>query len=225
MELKPRLIDVESPDRPAGAVLVLHGGASRRGRMMVSPTQLSVLRMIPIARRIARAGGGRLAVFRLLNSIRGWDTHHTPLRDAAWALEQIGERYGTPLPVCVVGHSLGGRAALLTTPLPQVHSSVALAPWVYASDVPEGLSGERILIVHGTKDRIASPERSAALAERLSSRAQVAYISVEGGKHAMLRRHQQFDGLAADFATATLLGQSSTEPRAPREAGAPLIRI
>ena len=38
-------------------MLVLHGGASRRAGMMVSPTQLSVLRMIPIARRIARAGG------------------------------------------------------------------------------------------------------------------------------------------------------------------------
>ena len=71
MELAPKLIDVARPDRPAGAVLVLHGGASRRENMMVSPTQLSVLRMIPIARSIARAGRGRLAVFRLLNSRRG----------------------------------------------------------------------------------------------------------------------------------------------------------
>ena len=55
MELKPRLIEVRVPERPEGVVLVLHGGASRRRRMMVSPTQLSVLRMIPVARRVARA--------------------------------------------------------------------------------------------------------------------------------------------------------------------------
>ena len=35
----------------------------------------------------------------------------------------------------------------------------------------------------------------------------VGYVTVEGGKHAMLRRHDVFDGLAADFTTATLLGR------------------
>src|ERR1700754_2731116 len=113
MELSPRLIDVYVPERPEGAVLVLHGGASRRGSMRVSPAQLSVLRMIPIARRMARAGRGRLAVFRLLNSRRGWDASHTPVDDARWALEQISERFEERPPVCLVGHSLGGRAALL----------------------------------------------------------------------------------------------------------------
>src|ERR1700684_4577646 len=65
MELAPRLIEVSTPPAPAGAVLVLHGGASRRRSMRVSPAQLSVLRMVPIASRIARAGRDRLAVFRL----------------------------------------------------------------------------------------------------------------------------------------------------------------
>ena len=53
---------------------------------------------------------------------------------------------------------------------------------------------------------IASAARSAALAKVLSSRADVAYVSVEGGKHAMLRHHDAFDGLAADFAAWSLLG-------------------
>jgi pimeloyl-ACP methyl ester carboxylesterase len=224
-ELKPRLIEVALPDRPVGVVLVLHGGASRRGNMMVSPAQLSVLRMVPIARRIARIGGDRLTVFRVLNSVRGWDTHHTPVHDARWALEHVAERLGERLPTCVVGHSLGGRAALLTTNRPEVRSAVALAPWVYPTDVPAGLSGERILIIHGSKDRIASPDRSAALARRLSLQARVSYISVEGGKHAMLKRHALFDGLAAEFASATLLGTSSTGPIARVEAGESWIRL
>jgi alpha-beta hydrolase superfamily lysophospholipase len=202
------------PDGAVGGVLVLHGGAARRGRMMVSPTQLSVLRMVPIAKRAARAGRGRLAVFRLLNSARGWDTKQTPLRDTQWALEQLAGRLGAQVPICLVGHSLGGRAALLSAGEPQVRSAVALAPWVYPTDIADRLTDQRLLIVHGTHDRIASPARAAALARALQGRARVAYISVRGGKHAMLRHHRRFDGLAADFAAATLLG---TDPEGPIE--------
>lgn len=206
MPLAPRLIDVAVPPRPEGVVLVLHGGASRRTRMRVSPAQLSVLRMIPIARRIARAGNGRLAVLRLLNSRRGWDASTTPVDDARWALEQVRSRLGE-LPVCLVGHSLGGRAALLAVGAPGVLGAVALAPWVYPSDVPPGLGGQRILIVHGTADRVASPARSAALADRLRPRADLRYVSVEGGTHAMLRHHAEFSRPAAEFAVETLLAR------------------
>ena len=107
-----KLVATRSPANPTAAVVVLHGGGARRGQMAVSPTQLSVLRMVPIAQRIARAGRGDLAVFRLLNSTRGWDTRHTPVDDARWALGEIAQRYGD-LPTSLVGHSLGGRAALL----------------------------------------------------------------------------------------------------------------
>lgn len=225
MDWSAKLIDVAAPERPAGAVLVLHGGASRRANMMVSPAQLSVLRMVPIARRIDRVAKGRLAVFRLLNSARGWDTHHTPVDDARWALQRIAERYGQRLPTCLIGHSLGGRAALLTAARPEVVSAVALAPYVYPGDVPSGLSGQRILIIHGTKDRIASPARSAAIAEQMSRHARVAYVSIDAGKHAMLRRHSLFDGLAAAFASATLLAPPSTGPIARVMAGESWISL
>jgi pimeloyl-ACP methyl ester carboxylesterase len=222
MEFKPRLIDVAVPDRPDGVALVLHGGASRRRSMMVSPAQLSVLRTIPIARRVARAG---LAVFRLLNSKRGWDTEHTPVHDAEWALEQIADRLGGPLPTCLVGHSLGGRAAILTADRPGVQSVVALAPWVYPTDTPAGVSEVRFLFVHGSRDRIARPERSAALARRLGGQARVGYVCVERGTHAMLKRHALFDGLAADFASTTLLGTAPSPAIAAIEAGESWIRL
>ena len=207
MELAPRLIEVSAPAAAAGAVLVLHGGASRRRSMRVSPTQLSVLRMIPIAARIARAGGGRLAVFRLLNTTRGWDTSHTPVQDAHWGLGQMAERMGQ-LPTCLVGHSLGGRAALLATDRPEVRGTVALAPWVYPYDGVSGISGKRILFVHGSDDRVASPDRAAVVARRLAREAEVSFVDVRGGKHAMLGRRELFDGLAAEFSTSLLLGQS-----------------
>ncbi len=134
MEHAARLVPVTRPRNPGGLVLVLHGGAARREAMMVSPAQLSVLRMVPIAHQISRVARGRLAVFRLLNSHRGWDSRHTPVQDARWALAEMRRQFGNELPACLIGHSLGGRAALLTADQPGVVSVVALAPWVYRDD-------------------------------------------------------------------------------------------
>lgn len=220
MDLQPKLIDVVVPDRPEGVVLVLHGGASRRGDAAVSPTQLSVVRMIPIARRVARAGRGRLAVFRLLNSRRGWNTSHTPVRDARWALDEIASRLGGALPTGLIGHSLGGRAALLSAAQPEVRSVAALAPWVYVDDVPRGLADQRILIVHGDQDRIASPAKAHHLAHNLRAHGgDVAFVTVKGGKHAMLSHHSAFDGLATDFTTLALLDTTPTGTLARITAG------
>jgi alpha-beta hydrolase superfamily lysophospholipase len=206
VELNPQLIPVAVPDRPEGVVVVLHGGARRGENLMVSPTQLSVLRMIPIARRIARAGRERLAVFRLLNSRRGWDTTHTPVDDVRWALEQLRERFSRSLPSCLVGHSLGGRAALLAAGAPEVRSAVALAPWVLESDRPREVRGKPILIIHGSHDRVASPARAADLARRLEAvgGAAVSFRLIQGATHAMLSHHDDFSRPAAEFAVATL---------------------
>ena len=206
--VQARLINTRVPADPEGVVLLLHGGASRRGGMRVSPTQLSVLRMVPIATRIAQAARGRLTVFRLLNSVRGWDTSHTPVDDVAWGMEQIRARFGRPVPTSLVGHSLGGRAALLAAQQPEVTSVVALNPWVYVADGHTALHDRKILIVHGTEDRIAKAASSAEVARGLSRSADVGYVSVAGGKHAMLRRHHVFDRLATDFVRSTLLGDT-----------------
>jgi pimeloyl-ACP methyl ester carboxylesterase len=201
----PRLIAVSEPRRAEAVVLVLHGGASRRDDPRVSPTQLSVVRMIPIANRIAKADRRRLAVYRLLNSTRGWDTRHTPVDDVHWAIDQLREGFGSDLPVGLVGHSLGGRAAIVAAQRPEVRSVVALNPWVYPADGNVDLTGRRVLVVHGTDDRIAPPDRSAAAARSLSRTAEVSYVRVAGAKHAMLRRGREFERLAADFSAATLI--------------------
>lgn len=221
-----RLIAVSEPRHAEAVVLVLHGGASRRDDPRVSPTQLSVLRMIPIAKRIAKADRRRLAVYRLLNSTRGWDTRHTPVDDVNWAVDQLREGFGSGLPVGLVGHSLGGRAAILAAERPGVRSVVALNPWVYPTDGRIDLAGRRVLIAHGTDDRIASPQNSAAVARDLSETAEVSYVRVEGGKHAMLRRGRDVERLAADFAAATLLeGRTPRGVVAKALAGASLIEI
>lgn len=196
-----RLITTYAPKSPDAVVLVLHGGASRPGHAEVSPAQLSVLRMVPVARRIARAGRGRIAVLRLLNTHRGWDTAHTPIDDVAWALAQVRERYGD-LPVGLVGHSLGGRAALLAGALPGVRTVVALNPWVYPTDRAD-LAGRDVLVVHGTDDRVASPERARVVASAIPS---ATFLPIDGGKHAMLRHGARFERAATDFVVSSLLG-------------------
>lgn len=205
MQATPRLVPVREPQAPTGVVLVLHGGASRGSQMMVSPTQLSVLRMIPTARRVAREGRGRLAVYRLLNSFRGWDSVHTPVRDVAWAIDQVQERH-PDLPVGLIGHSLGGRAALLAGEQSGVRSVVALNPWVYPDDDAD-LAGRPVMIVHGDADRIAPISRAQVVATRIGRRTSVDFVTVPGGKHAMVRHGRTFDGHAADFTATVLLGE------------------
>ena len=199
---QPRLVTTSAPSAPEAVVLALHGGAARPGGAAVSPTQLSVLRMVPIARRIARAGRGRLAVHRLLNSYRGWNTTHTPVHDVRWALAEVRDRYGD-LPVALVGHSLGGRAALLAGGEPGVHAVVALNPWVYPTDRAD-LSGRRVLVVHGTEDRVADLGRAEAVVTAIGRTTDVRFVRVEGGDHAMLRRGGEFERLAADFCLSAL---------------------
>jgi pimeloyl-ACP methyl ester carboxylesterase len=186
-------------------VLVLHGGASRGDRMMVSPTQLSVIRMVPTAKAAARAGRGRLAVYRLLNTWRGWDGDHTPVADARWALGLLREELGE-LPVGLIGHSLGGRAALLAGDQPGVVSVVALNPWVYPTDDAD-LTGRRVLVVHGLRDRVASPARARAVARNLARTADVELVEIADGRHAMLRHGREFDRRAATFTAETLLSR------------------
>lgn len=197
------MIDVHTPPKPRAAVLVLHGGASRPSAPAVRSTQLSVLRMVPIARRVAEVCGGRIAVFRLLNSVRGWDLDRSPIDDVRWALARVEERYG-PLPIGLVGHSLGGRAALLAGSEPGVRSVVALNPWVYSSDTAD-LTGRRVLMVHGDADRVASGAKAARVAENLRRTTGVRYVVVPGGTHAMLRHRTRFERLATDFMCETVL--------------------
>ena len=217
---RARLIATRRPRKARAAVIVLHGGGGRRGNMMVRPTQLSVLRMIPIAWRIALRGRGRVAVYRLLNSSRGWDVQHTPVDDARWAIAQVGAQLGRELPVGLVGHSLGGRAALLAGTDPAVAAVVALNPYLYPSDGRTDLGGTEVLLVHGTADRVASPSVAGRVAEMLRARTSVRLTWVEGGKHAMLSQHRRFDAAAAEFVTARLLDHRIPSP-ASRPADGP----
>jgi dienelactone hydrolase len=219
-EPQPHLSLSGTRGRPEAVVLVLHGGRERSS-MPTQPGQLAVLRMIPFARRVARAGQGRVAVARLRYAVRGWNAdgptgEPAPLRDTRWALEQLRTRFG-PVPIGLLGHSMGGRTALRAGGDPGVQSVVALAPWLPPGEPTAQLAGRRLLLVHGDADRMTSPTGSAAYARRLqASGLEVSYVQLRGEKHGMLRHPGRWHELAAGFLTATLLEPPPTRRQSAR---------
>lgn len=198
------------PQRPvAGLVLVLHGG-QRESVQPTTPRQLAVLRMWPVARALHRAGAaGGIAVWALRNRHRGWN-HRTPagepdpVADVRWALQQARTRLGEP-PVVLVGHSMGGRAALRAAGDPLVRGVAALAPWLPDGEPVGQLAGRDLLIAHGDRERRTDPAGSYAYALRARTvTPQVSYFAVHGDGHAMLRRAADWHALARDFALGVL---------------------
>ncbi len=194
--------------RAEAVVLVLHGGRET-SLAPVRARQVAVLRMLPFAYRIGRAGSGRVAVARLRNATRGWnatgDQQPAPVRDAEWALGQLTERF-PGLPIGLVGHSMGGRTAMRIGGHPQVRGIVGLAPWLPPGEPVDQLADRRVLLMHGDADRMTSAAATAAFAGRLEAvGASVSLVAVSGDGHAMLRRAELWHELSAQFVLSTLL--------------------
>lgn len=201
---------------PNGAVravaLVLHGGRAN-SRAPVRATNLTVVRMTPFATALRRAGTDLgLAVARLRYRVRGWNGHaQSPVADVRWGLAQLTERYPS-VPIALVGHSMGGRAAIYSAAAPAVRSVVGLAPWIEADDPVEAVTGRDVLVVHGDRDRITSPKNSAHWTQRARTVAgSASYVSVSGERHAMLHRAGLWHSMATTYVLATLLGVPPTE--------------
>ncbi|MDT4936122.1 MAG: hypothetical protein QOK11_4014 [Pseudonocardiales bacterium] len=192
-----------------GVALLLHGGRAV-SELPVRANQLAVLRMLPFARVLRRAGSEHgLAVARLRFAVRGWNGDaHAPVADARWALDQLAVRF-PDVPVAMVGHSMGGRTALYAADQANVRAVVGVAPWIEPGDPVEQLAGRRILLAHGSRDRVTSAAASAAYVQRAAAVAgSAAYVSVSGDRHAMLRRATVWHELTAGFVLGVLFGQS-----------------
>jgi dienelactone hydrolase len=197
----------------AGAVLLLHGGEADSGDR-VRRISLAAARMRPFASAISqRARSSGIGVFRLRNRVRGWNGENADaVVDALWALDRIEQRYG-PVAVVLLGHSMGGRAALRAAGHPRVTGVVALAPWVPEGEPVEQLRGRSVLIAHGDADRVTDPALSRAYARRAQADGfDVEYREVSHGDHGMLRGAATWHALAADFAVRCVQSRSA-EPR------------
>jgi pimeloyl-ACP methyl ester carboxylesterase len=116
--------------RARGVVVVVHGGQSL-SRAPTTAVQLPVLRMVPVARAIRHAlRGSGVVVCRPRLRLRGWNgSEASPVHDLSELLDDLSGRFG-PVPVVLVGHSMGARAALRVAGHPLVTAVAGLAPWL-----------------------------------------------------------------------------------------------
>ena len=182
---------------PAGVVLVLHGGRSV-STDPTSPAQLSVLRMIPLARAVAAAvRPAGIEVRRPRFGVRGWNgPYASPVGDLNRWLDAIA------VPVVLVGHSMGARAALRAGGHPRVVAVAGLAPWLTPAEPFAQLAGRAVLLAHGDQDTTTSPAQTWAFAELARTVTEVTTVSIAGGEHTMIRHARAWHRLAADFAAA-----------------------
>jgi len=188
----------------AGVVLVAHGGQAS-STAPTSALQPAVLRMIPVAVAIRQALRGSDAVVqRPRFRIRGWNgAQASPVGDLNEALDAVAAGFG-PVPVVLVGHSMGARAAVRAAGHPAVSAVAGLAPWLPPGEPAAQLAGRRVLLAHGSADSITTPAETWAFLEQARAVTEVTAVEVRGGDHPMLRRARLWHAIAAEFSRAAL---------------------
>ncbi|MEU0141007.1 alpha/beta fold hydrolase [Streptomyces albidoflavus] len=197
---------------PRAVVMLLHGGREA-GLEAPPPWNLPGLRMRPFGRSIARATRGRdVRLTAVRYTHRGWNgAREDPLRDTSRALDAVAEEYGE-VPVILVGHSMGGRAALRSAGHPLVRGVVGLAPWCPPGDPVTQLSGRSVVLLHSDRDHTTSPLASQTTATRARrAGARTCSVTIRGSDHAMLRRAPEWHRLTAELVTG-LLGHGPLPP-------------
>ncbi|APE23525.1 alpha/beta hydrolase [Streptomyces venezuelae] len=200
-----------------GVVLLLPDGDPVSGRRA---SALAHAAMLPLGRGLVRAGRDEGLVAHVVRYRgRGWNgTDANLAADADWAVAEAVRRYGD-VPVCLVGHGLGGRAALRAAGHAAVGAVLALAPWLPEDDVaaePEAvrqLVGRRVLLVHGTNDARTDPELSFRYAERAKkANRETCRFEVHSDGHALRQYAAEVQALAADFVLGALFARPVTRP-------------
>jgi len=189
------------------AVLVLHGGKPA-SRAPVEERQLTVKRMQPFARALAESDSG-LAVARLRYRERGWNDA-APVADVEFALREIVARYGS-VPIVLVGHSMGGRAAVRAAGHPNVRGVVALAPWLPGDEPVEQLTDRDLVVLHGARDLTTSSRASARYVARAAVFTRRAVcLRVPWSGHGMVLRAPLWHRLTVAFVAAVESGAPFT---------------
>ena len=196
---------------PSAVVLVLHGGRERSDAPVES-RHLAVRRMYPFVRDVAK----RLpeaAVARLQYRVRGWNGDGAgTLADVDHALAELAERFGHA-PVVLLGHSMGGRAAVRAAGAANVRGVVALAPWLPEGEPVDQLAGRSLAILHGTRDMTTSGALSARFAERSTGvTIETACLRVPRSGHGMVLRSGLWHRLATEFVAAIAAGEPLARP-------------
>jgi dienelactone hydrolase len=212
----PPTPDADRPDptspalehRPAngetrGVALFCHGGTSAS----IAPPKeraLSLVRMRAFEQFVHRTAADQgIATALVRYRVAGWNGEAADaLQDVRWAISRLREQHGTDVPIVLVGHSMGGRAALRAGGEASVTAVCALAPWTPPGEPVMHLRDQTVAILHGRGDRWVPARLSADFAVRARrAGARVARFTVEGG-HSMVRRSSRWHSFARDVVLA-----------------------
>ncbi|MEU3948347.1 alpha/beta fold hydrolase [Streptomyces sp. NPDC029526] len=204
--LRPRRV----PRASRSAVLFLHGG-SAVGRAPSRSWYPAPLRMRPFVRAVAAVVPDDVLLAEVRYRVRGWNgADADPLHDTHRALRELAALAGD-VPVVLVGHSMGGRAALRAAAAREVRGVVALAPWCPDGEPVAQLRDKDLIVLHGDRDRVTDPRDSAAFVRRArEAGARAEMRLVPGGDHAMLRRGGHWHRTAAATVAALLASGRTT---------------
>jgi len=208
--------DADRPDprspgleqRPAtgetrGIALFCHGGTVAS----VEPPRdraLSLVRMRAFESFVHASAGGRgIATALVRYRVAGWNGEAADaFADVRWAISELRDQHGTDVPIVLVGHSMGGRAALRAGAEPSVTAVCALAPWTPPAEPVMSVRNQTVVIAHGRGDRWVPAKLSADYAVRARrAGARVARFTLPGG-HGMVRRAHRWHTLALDVVLA-----------------------
>jgi dienelactone hydrolase len=135
--------------------------------------------------------------------VAGWNGEAADaFTDVRWAIDRLRDEHGTDVPIVLVGHSMGGRAALRAGGEPSVTAICALAPWTPPGEPVMHLRDQTVAILHGRGDRWVPARLSADFAVRARrAGARVARFEIDGG-HTMVRRAHRWHTFARDVVLA-----------------------
>ena len=186
-----------------GVALFCHGGTASS----LAPPKaraLSLVRMRALEMFVRRELGTRGVETALVRyRVAGWNGDAADAyQDVHWSIERLRAELGKDVPIVLVGHSMGGRAALKAGGDPQVTAVCALAPWTPPGEPVMQLRDQTVVILHGAADRWVPARLSADFAVRARrAGARVARFTTPGG-HSMLRHAHRWHEFARDVVLA-----------------------
>jgi pimeloyl-ACP methyl ester carboxylesterase len=203
-------LSLRLPAPPIRAVALVLPGGRASSLAPARPWRLAAVRMWPFVQALRGIDG--LAVGMVRYRYRGWNGAAAhPVADVEATLDAVATQF-PGVPIALVGHSMGGRAALRAAGHSGVSSVAALAPWLTEEDPVQQLAGRAVLIAHGDQERVTDPALSYAYAVRARAVTdRVCRFEVRGDGHAMLRRARDWHRLVRRF----VAGSTGIEPLDP----------